>query len=154
MPLVVRLIIYFPIRSMFIKACVAKKIPMVDQLAEGLKLFGVIDAIKQHGKQMHKWFVADMQEEMTPDTLLSMIIVIFSNNEAKRMLKWQLTKPFVIFCSQYIMVGIRFILYVVQLRCKCDLLLMLNKFKCIGCAKIALHICKSPQKRFRFVQPC
>lgn len=69
---------------MFIKACVAKKIPMVDQLAEGLKLFGVIDAIKQHGKQMHKWFVADMQEEMTPDTLLSMIIVIFSNNEAQK----------------------------------------------------------------------
>ena len=79
---------------MFIKACVAKKIPMIDQLADGLKLFGVTDAIKQYGKHMHKWFVADMQEELTPDTLLSMNVVVFSNNEAQKDAEMRTYKAF------------------------------------------------------------
>ena len=55
---------------------------MLDQLANGLELFGVLDAVKKKNPgQLRKLFTSEDQEQLPADDLLDMLNVTFSLNE-------------------------------------------------------------------------
>eukprot|EP00794_Sanderia_malayensis_P001483 gene1483-1640_t len=69
------------LRSMYIKTCIEPKLPMLDQLADGLQLFDVLRMLRECKEQMRKSFTADYRVDITPDVLLGIMTATFSYNQ-------------------------------------------------------------------------
>ena len=69
-------------RSIYIKVYVQPKIPMLNELASGLELFGVLQAIKRHPDEMRKLFTITSSEDMSSDELLNILCVAFSLHQS------------------------------------------------------------------------
>jgi len=62
---------------MYIKTCIESKLPLIDQMANGLQLHGVLDSVKKHKDQLRKVFVAQEQEHISADDLFAHLSHIF-----------------------------------------------------------------------------
>ena len=78
---------------MYIKAFVEPKLAMVNQMALGLQLFGVLEAIQQHPKLMRPLFVCSAAD-LTADTFLDMLDVVYSPRQLEKEKEMQTFKCF------------------------------------------------------------
>ncbi|XP_031565225.1 G2/M phase-specific E3 ubiquitin-protein ligase-like [Actinia tenebrosa] len=66
------------LRSVYVKVYVEPKIPMLNQMAKGLELYGVLDEITKNKEEMRKVFTFDNFEELTNASLRALWSINFS----------------------------------------------------------------------------
>lgn len=81
-------------RSMYIKTYVEPKLPMLSQLADGLKLFGVLQAMQRYPSVMKPLFTAEERKIFTSDDFSAMLVTTFSVSQIKKDQEIQTYKAF------------------------------------------------------------
>ena len=71
-------------RSLFIKYYLTPKLPMLDQLAEGLKLFGVLDLVREHEDEMRHIFTHNASSIVTDDQTIDLFKPFYDDNTQRK----------------------------------------------------------------------
>lgn len=72
-------------RSILIKDVVQDRLPMINQLADGLRACGMLDVVKKYPKAMKSLFCKADERLMDEDTFLALLATDFSNEQRKRL---------------------------------------------------------------------
>lgn len=73
-------ILFYFIRSLLLKSCLEPKIPMIEQLAQGLSLFGILDVMRKHSSQVANVFTPEGWSDITCDEFMQLLHPDFSED--------------------------------------------------------------------------
>ena len=75
---------YFASRCFFIKYFLTPRLPMLDQLADGLKAFGILDLVKRHRNAMKCIFTPNFTSSVTEELLFHLLSPSYSDNTQQK----------------------------------------------------------------------